>query len=69
MNLPRDEEGRFLPHLVQGVETCFGVPRHMTMCVDFITWALHKIGMRHDRLPVLVADVFEGDPVASLRLL
>ena len=35
--LPRDEEGKILPHLVQGPAAFLGIPRHRRLCVDFIS--------------------------------
>ena len=69
MDLPLGEDGRPFPHLVHALETCLGVPRHRTICVDFITHALQKIGKRHEHLLALVIDVSKEESLAALRLL
>jgi hypothetical protein len=40
LDLPRGEDGRPLLNLVHGLETRHGVPRHQSMCADFIIRAL-----------------------------
>ncbi len=57
--LPRGEDGKILPHLVQGIEACLGIPRHRHMCVDFITKAMRKPAARHERLLRLTRDIAE----------
>jgi hypothetical protein len=69
LQLPRGDDGRILPHLVEGLEACLGTPRHRRMCVDFITQAMRKAAARHDRLLLLVRDIAEDAPLTALRLL
>jgi hypothetical protein len=69
LDLPRGENGRILPHLVRGLEACLGIPRHMGMCMDFISGAMKKPVARHDRLLQLVMDIAEEAPLTALRLL
>jgi len=67
--LPRGEDGTILPHLVQGLEACLGIPRHRHMCVDLITKAMRKPAARHDRMLRLARDIAEDAPLTALRLL
>ncbi len=67
--LPRSADGRILPHLVDGLEACLGLPRHRHMCAAFITRAMQKPAARHDRLLQLVTDIAEDAPLTALRLL
>ena len=69
LQLPRGDDGRILPHRVEGLEACLGIPRHRRMCVDFISKAMRKPAARHDRLLLLVRDIAEDAPLTSLRLL
>ena len=66
---PRNDDGRVLPHLVQGLEACLGIPRHRQMCTDFINKTIRKPATRHGRLLNLVKDIAEDDPLTGLRLL
>jgi len=69
LTLPRGEDGSILPHLVQGLEACLGIPRRRHMCVDFITRAMRKPTARHDRLLCLARDIAEDALLTVLRLL
>jgi len=69
LQLPRGDDGRILPHLVEGMEACLGIPRHRRICVDFISKAMRKPAARHDRLLLFVRDIAEDDPLIALRLL
>jgi hypothetical protein len=69
LDFPRGKMCRPLPHLVQGMASCLGFPRHRSMCAEFVTHALQKIYKRHDGLAALVVDACEDDPLAALRLL
>ena len=69
LDLSRGEDGRILPHLVHGLDACLGIPRHMDMCMDFISRAMTKPDARHDRLLRLVMDIAEEAPLTALRLL
>ena len=68
-DLPRGEDGVILPHIVEGLEACLGIPRHPHMCVDFISRAMLKSAARHDRLLHLAKDIAEEAPLTALRLL
>jgi len=67
--LPRDNDGRPLPNVVQGFKACLGAPRHPTNDGDFIMSALDLVVSRHDSLLDLISDVAEEDPCAALGLL
>jgi hypothetical protein len=67
--LPRGEDGAILPHLVQRLEACLGIPRHRHMCVNFISKVMRKPAARHDRLLRLARDIAEDAPLTALRLL
>ena len=69
LTLPRGKDGSILPHLVQGLEACLGIPRHRHMCVDFITKAMRTPAARHDRLLRLARDIAEDATLTALRLL
>ena len=67
--LPRDDQGRLLPHLVDGFEACLGIPRHRDNSQDFIRRALEKVEKKHDGLLQLVEEIAEFDPLAALNLM
>jgi len=53
---PRDEEDKILPHIVQGLAACLGIPRNRRICVNLISKTIKKPAARHDRLLHLVRD-------------
>jgi hypothetical protein len=67
--LPRGDDGSILPHLVHGLETCLGVPRHRLMCANFVARAMRKPAARHDRLLLTAKGIAEEAPLTALRLL
>ena len=69
LQLPRGDDGRIIPHVVEGLEACLGIPRHRNMCVDFIPKAMRKPAARLDRLLALVKNITEDAPLTALRLL
>jgi len=69
LTLPRREDGRILPHLVEGLEACIGIPRHRRLCSDFISKAMENHAARHDRFLQLVRDIAEDEPLTTLRIL
>ena len=69
LSLVRGEDGRILPHLVEGLAACLGILRHRRMCVDFISKATKKLAARYDRLSQLARGIAEDAPLAAVRLL
>jgi hypothetical protein len=69
LDLPRGGDGAILPHIVEGLEACLGIPRHRKMCSDFISRAMAKSAARHDRLLSLVTGIAEEAQLTALRLL
>jgi hypothetical protein len=69
LEFPRGDDGNILPHIVEGLEACMGIPRHRRMCVDFISRDTRKPAARHDRLLLLVRGIAEEAPLTALRLL
>ena len=64
--LPRGEDDRILPHLVEGMEAKFGIPRHRRICTDFISKAMEKHAAKHDRLLQMVREIAEDAPLTAL---
>ena len=67
LDLPRVVYGSPLPHLVQGLDSCLGVPRHHNIGFDFVSRALINNGKRHDRvLEFVLVHVSRDNCIATL---
>ncbi len=64
---PLDDPQVPAPQVVQGFQSCMGVPRHPTNDPDFIHSSLQKMGVAHDRLLDLTEEVSDEDPLRGLE--
>ena len=66
---PLDDPAVPALNVYDGLKSCLGVPRHFNNDPEFLHYSLQNVGIAHDTLMDLTAEIADKEPFAALRLL